>query len=216
MLCKSPIGNGLLTKAAKVDRLRPRKVWFLDERVVARPTVEIVSTYDLLSTLSRLGRAEEIRAIVMATAESPTKTEEDSSVIRVIRGVKQRTPSSGQLKTVAGWSAAAIAVLVLGGFALVGTSIMLTFVAPLLILFSPVLIPLGIVLVVGTAGTVSVLGFCIAVVSAISWLYNYYEGRDPPGADRIDAARERIICTAREFKEWASHYSSQMRAAPSA
>ncbi|KAL2633071.1 hypothetical protein R1flu_004550 [Riccia fluitans] len=184
-------------------------VWFIDERGE-------FNVVKLLSTLSRLGRAEEIRDIVMATTESPAKKQEDTTFHRVIKHAQERAPSSCQLKTVLGWLAAGIGVLALGGFGLVGTSVTLMFVVPLLFFFSPVLVPLVIVLFVATAGTAVVLGSFLAVVSAISWMYNYYKGRDPPGADRIDAARERIICTAREFKEWASQYSSQMRAAPSA
>ncbi|OAE30266.1 hypothetical protein AXG93_2956s1170 [Marchantia polymorpha subsp. ruderalis] len=109
-----------------------------------------------------------------------------------------------------------LVIVAVGGTAVVGISIILAFVVPLLIFFSPVLIPLGIVLFLAAAGTVSAVGSGILAISGISWLYNYCNGRDPPGANRVDAARERIVCTAREFKEWASNYSSQMRAAPSA
>ncbi|KAG6545954.1 hypothetical protein Mapa_012615 [Marchantia paleacea] len=152
----------------------------------------------------------------MATMESPSKTSQGSTLHRVITRAQEHAPSSAQVKTVVTWLLAGLVILAVGGTALMGISITLALVVPLLIFFSPVLIPLGIVLFLATAGTVSAVGSGILAISGISWLYSYCKGRDPPGANRVDAARERLVCTAREFKEWASNYSSQMRAAPSA
>ncbi|KAL3698396.1 hypothetical protein R1sor_012472 [Riccia sorocarpa] len=154
-------------------------------------------------------QTHEKRDILMAPVESPTKNGGTGTILH-------RPPSSDWLRKLVAWSIAGSALLLLGGFALVGTFLTLIFVVPLLIFFSPVLIPLGILLFLGTAGTIAALGSFVAGVSVISWTYNYYAGRDPPGSDRVDAARERIVGTARELKDWASNYSSQMRAAPSA
>lgn len=152
----------------------------------------------------------------MAAMESPSKTSEGNTLNRMISRAQEHAPRSEQVKTVGTWLLAGLVIVAVGGTAVVGISIILAFVVPLLIFFSPVLIPLGIVLFLAAAGTVSAVGSGILAISGISWLYNYCNGRDPPGANRVDAARERIVCTAREFKEWASNYSSQMRAAPSA
>ena len=100
---------------------------------------------------------------------------------------------------------------VITGFTLTGAVVGLVFLTPVLIFFSPILIPVATVLFVAVAGFLSAGGFGLAVLSAISWLYNYIKGRRPPGADRIDYARMRIADTANHVKDYAREYSGYLQ-----
>ncbi|KAJ7541982.1 hypothetical protein O6H91_10G084200 [Diphasiastrum complanatum] len=86
-------------------------------------------------------------------------------------------------------------LLVVGGLTLAGTVIggliLLAIATPVLIFFSPVLIPIGITLALGTAALVATGAFLLAVCAAVSWLYKYFKGRRPPGADQLEFARHR-------------------------
>ncbi|KAJ6816932.1 oleosin Zm-I [Iris pallida] len=94
-------------------------------------------------------------------------------------------------------------MLLLSGLTLAGTVIALTVATPLLVIFSPVLVPAAIVVFLVTAGFVTSGGFGVAALSVLSWMYKYLTGKHPPGADQIDQARHRLAQKAREVKEGA-------------
>ena len=99
---------------------------------------------------------------------------------------------------------------VITGLTLTRTVVGLVFLTPVLIFFSPILIPMAIVLFVVVAGFLYAGGFGLVSLSTISWLYNYIKGRRPPSADRIDYARMRIADTANHVKDYAREYSGYL------
>ncbi|CAK9162442.1 unnamed protein product [Ilex paraguariensis] len=105
-------------------------------------------------------------------------------------------------------TAATLGVLLLGlsGITLTGTVLALIIATPVLVLFSPVLVPGGIVLFLVTTGFLFSGGCGVAALVALSWIYNYAAGKHPPGADQFDYARARIASKAREMKERAKDY----------
>lgn len=97
-------------------------------------------------------------------------------------------------------------LLFLSGLTLTGTVISLVIATPVLVLFSPVLIPAGILTVLAMAGFLFSGGCCVAALMALSWMYNYLAGKHPVGADQVDYARMRIGDKARDMKERAREY----------
>lgn len=97
-------------------------------------------------------------------------------------------------------------LLVLSGLTLTGTVIGLVLATPLLVIFSPVLVPAAIVIFLLGTGLVSSGGFGAAAVSVLSWAQQYVTGKHPPGADKLDHAQMAFASKVRDMKEKAEHY----------
>ncbi|XP_021738830.1 oleosin 16 kDa [Chenopodium quinoa] len=92
-------------------------------------------------------------------------------------------------------------LLVLSGLTLTGTVLALVLATPVLVLFSPILVPALITIFLIASGFVFSGGCGVAALSALSWIYQYTTGKHPPGADKLDSARMRIGNAAWEVKE---------------
>ncbi|KAB1204330.1 Oleosin 18.5 kDa [Morella rubra] len=99
-----------------------------------------------------------------------------------------------------------VTLMFLSGLTLTGTMIALFMATPILVLFSPVLVPAAIVTFLVVTGFVFSGGCGVAAITALSWIYNYVTGKHPPGADKLDYARMRISEKARDMKERAKEY----------
>ncbi|KVI04419.1 oleosin 1-like [Cynara cardunculus var. scolymus] len=91
-------------------------------------------------------------------------------------------------------------LLLLSGLTLAGTIIALTVATPLLVIFSPVLVPAAITVFLLLTGFLTSGGFGVAAVTVLSWIYKYATGGHPPGADSLDQARDKLGYRAREMK----------------
>ncbi|XP_073001969.1 oleosin 16 kDa-like [Typha latifolia] len=100
-------------------------------------------------------------------------------------------------------------MLVLSGLILAGTVIALTVATPLLVIFSPVLVPGAIAVSLLALGFVTSGGFGVAALSVLSWMYQYLTGKHPPGADQLDYAKGRLASKARDFRESAQQRLDQ-------
>ncbi|OVA11887.1 Oleosin [Macleaya cordata] len=92
--------------------------------------------------------------------------------------------------------------LILSGLTLAGTVIGLTVATPVLVIFSPVLVPAAITVFLLIAGFVTSGGFGLAAAWVASWIYRYVTGKHPPGADQLDQARMKLASKARDMKEF--------------
>ncbi|KAJ0961883.1 hypothetical protein J5N97_029711 [Dioscorea zingiberensis] len=97
----------------------------------------------------------------------------------------------------------------LSGLTLVGTVILLTVATPLLVIFSPVLVPAVISVCLIFSGFLASGGFGVAGLSVLSWMYRYMTGQQPPGAGKLDQARQKLAEKAREVKESAQYRLDQ-------
>jgi len=129
----------------------------------------------------------------------------------VMQKIQDHTPNSTQILGFITLFVSGSILLILTGLTLTGTVIGLVVLTPVLIFFSPILVPVATVLFVAVGGFLSAGGFGLAALSAISWLYNYMKGRHPPGADQIDYARMRIADTASHVKDYAREYSGYLQ-----
>ncbi|KAK1684494.1 hypothetical protein QYE76_045342 [Lolium multiflorum] len=102
-------------------------------------------------------------------------------------------------------------MLVLSALIMAGTVIALTVATPVLVIFSPVIVPAIIALALMAAGFVTSGGLGIAALSVFSWMYKYLTGKHPPGADQLDDAKARLASKARDIKEAAQHRVEQVQ-----
>ncbi|KAI3775691.1 hypothetical protein L1987_45440 [Smallanthus sonchifolius] len=80
--------------------------------------------------------------------------------------------------------------LVLSGLKLTGTVIALTMVTPLLLIFSPVLIPAGITIFLLAIGFLASGGFGLAAFAVLSLMYKCVKSRHPNDTDSSDQTRQ--------------------------
>ncbi|KAH0456826.1 hypothetical protein IEQ34_014733 [Dendrobium chrysotoxum] len=92
-------------------------------------------------------------------------------------------------------------LLAISGLTMAGTVIVLAVATPLLVIFSPVLVPAAIAIALIISGFLTSGGFGVAALSVLAWMYRYLTGKHPVGADQIDQARARIAAKARDIKE---------------
>lgn len=117
----------------------------------------------------------------------------------------QQQPRSHQMVKAATAVTAGSSLLVLSGLTLASTVIALTIATPLLVIFSPVLVPATIGIFMLAAGFLASGGFGVAALSVLSWIYKYMTGKHPPGADQLDTARSKLASKARDMKDRAEH-----------
>ncbi|KAG6411546.1 hypothetical protein SASPL_129629 [Salvia splendens] len=97
-------------------------------------------------------------------------------------------------------------LVVLSGLTLAATVIALALATPLLVIFSPVLVPAAIAAFLILAGFVTSGGFGAVASFVFYWMYRYAAGKHPVGADQIDRARDKIAHAAHDAKEKAEQY----------
>ncbi|KAL8504649.1 hypothetical protein ACS0TY_015998 [Phlomoides rotata] len=139
----------------------------------------------------------------------------------ILQKLRDHSPDTTHLVGVATLVISGGILILLSGLTLTVAVLGLIFSAPLILLSSPIWIPVGFLVFVAVAGFLSFLGFGVAVVSAVSWIYRYFRGLHPPGSDRFDYARTRFADTAGHVKEYAREYGGYLQskakdAAPSA
>ncbi|XP_011026733.1 PREDICTED: oleosin 1-like [Populus euphratica] len=101
-------------------------------------------------------------------------------------------------------------LLVLSGLTLAATVILLTIATPLLVIFSPVIVPAAMTISLLLMGFLASGGFGVAGITAMSWIYGYVTGRHPPGADQLEQARMKLAGKAREMKDRAEQFGHQV------
>ncbi|KAL0395023.1 UNVERIFIED_CONTAM: Oleosin [Sesamum latifolium] len=99
--------------------------------------------------------------------------------------------------------------MVLSGLTLAATVIGLVLATPLLVIFSPVLVPAAITLFLILAGFVVSGGFGAVASFVFYWMYKYATGKHPIGADQLDRAREKLAHAAHDVKERAEQFGQQ-------
>ncbi|KAI4320094.1 hypothetical protein MLD38_033608 [Melastoma candidum] len=121
----------------------------------------------------------------------------------------EHRPATRQVVKAATAVTAGGSLLVLSALTLAGTIVALIIATPLLVIFSPVLVPAVITAGMLITGFMTSGGFGIAAVTVLSWIYRYMTGKHPPGADQLDQARLKLASKAREMKDRAEQFGHQ-------
>ncbi|XP_021890285.1 oleosin 16 kDa [Carica papaya] len=93
-------------------------------------------------------------------------------------------------------------LLVLSGITLTATVIGLILATPVLVLFSPILVPAAAAVVLMGTGLLFSGGCGAAAIATLTWIYRYVTGKHPAGAEKVDYARKRIAEKAREYGQY--------------
>ncbi|KAL3825984.1 hypothetical protein ACJIZ3_022013 [Penstemon smallii] len=128
-----------------------------------------------------------------------------------LQKLREHAPNSTQLIGFATLIISGGILLTLTGLTLTATVLGIIFFAPLIIISSPIWIPIGVLISVTVAGTLSFLGFGVGTVAVLGWIYRYFRGFHPPGSDRFDYARSRIADTASHVKDYAREYGGYLQ-----
>uniref|UniRef100_A0A0D9XCH9 Oleosin n=1 Tax=Leersia perrieri TaxID=77586 RepID=A0A0D9XCH9_9ORYZ len=127
--------------------------------------------------------------------------EKQSAAVSVTKGVIAAT--------------AAGSMLALAGLTLTGTVLALIVATPLLVIFSPVLVPAAFAVSLLVAGFASSGAFGAAAVGILAWMYRYLQSPSgenaPVGADKVEHARARLDAKAHDVRDWAQHGLDQAR-----
>ncbi|KAJ0551662.1 putative oleosin [Helianthus annuus] len=114
-------------------------------------------------------------------------------------------PRAHQVVKAATAAAVGGSLLVLAGLVLAGTVIALTLATPVLVIFSPVLVPALIAVFLLVSGFLTSGGFGVAAATVLAWMYRYVTGEQPSGADTSDEASHRLGAKARDIKDRGEH-----------
>ncbi|CAF2131292.1 hypothetical protein BRARA_K01394 [Brassica rapa] len=125
------------------------------------------------------------------------------------QGYGQDYSKSRQIAKAATAVTAGGSLLVLSSLTLVGTVIALIVATPLLVIFSPILVPALITVALLITGFLSSGGFGIAAITVFSWIYKYATGEHPKGSDKLDSARMKLGSKAQDMKDRAHYYGQQ-------
>ncbi|KAL6618724.1 hypothetical protein ACP70R_033863 [Stipagrostis hirtigluma subsp. patula] len=134
----------------------------------------------------------------------------DSSSATLLRRVQTHAPNSTQVVGFLTLLVFGAVLLLLTGLTLTGAVVALVFLGPLALLTSPIWVPVAIALFVLVAAALSACGFAVAALAGATWMYRYFTGRHPVGADRVDYARSRIADTASHVKDYAREYGGYL------
>ncbi|MED6196965.1 hypothetical protein PIB30_052269 [Stylosanthes scabra] len=129
----------------------------------------------------------------------------------ILRRIQHHAPNSTHLAALLTLLLTGSILLLLSGLTVTGTVISMIFFSPVIILSSPVWVPLGTLIILSSAAFLSICGFGIVLVAAFSWMYRYFRGLHPPGSDRVDYARSRIYDTASHVKDYAREYGGYLQ-----
>ncbi|KAL2608731.1 hypothetical protein R1flu_027304 [Riccia fluitans] len=79
---------------------------------------------------------------------------------------------------------------------------LMTILTLVFIVFSPVLVPIGTLLLLGAAAIVTPTSVTVAVVTSLRWLYKYFKGQKPVGSGFVDATNRFLLDTACRLLEY--------------
>ncbi|WOH03432.1 hypothetical protein DCAR_0622829 [Daucus carota subsp. sativus] len=127
-----------------------------------------------------------------------------------LRRLHEHAPNSSQLVGFLTLVISGAILLFLTGLTITATVLGLIFFTPLILISSPIWVPVGAVLFLAISGILSVCGFGLGSFAAASWIYRYSSGMHPVGSDRVDYARSRIVDTASHVKDYAREYGGYL------
>ncbi|XP_043717238.1 oleosin 1-like [Telopea speciosissima] len=124
---------------------------------------------------------------------------------------QQEQPRCRQVVKAATAVTAGGSFLVLSGLTLAATVIGLTVATPVLVIFSPVLVPAVITVGLLMAGFLTSGALGAAAVTVLSWIYRYVTGKHPLGAEQLDQASYKLSGKARDMRDRAEQQFGQQQ-----
>ncbi|KAG0489243.1 hypothetical protein HPP92_008023 [Vanilla planifolia] len=129
----------------------------------------------------------------------------------LLRRIHHHSPNSSQVVGFLTLALSGAILLLLIGITVIGATLGFIAFVPLLLMTSPVWVPLVSSAFVLLAGAAAFSGTAVATAAGVTWLYRYFTGRHPVGSDRVDYARSRIADTASHVKDYAREYGGYIQ-----
>lgn len=120
----------------------------------------------------------------------------------------ERAPNTNQTAIFLTAATVGGTLLVLSGLTLTATAISLLMATPLLVIWSPILMPTTFLV---ATGFIFSSGFGIAALSVVAWMYRYATGKHPPGSEQLDHVMKVLVHEAKIMKNKAKEYAYQVR-----
>ncbi|KAL1834768.1 hypothetical protein ACET3Z_004419 [Daucus carota] len=114
---------------------------------------------------------------------------------------QQQRPLTAQVAKTATAVTLTGSFLVISALTLAATVIGLVIATPVLVIFSPVLVPAAITTFLLLAGLFTSGGLGAVATFVLTWMYKYVSGQRPMGADQLDKVKSKIVGTAEDLKE---------------
>ncbi|GAA0150731.1 hypothetical protein LIER_37170 [Lithospermum erythrorhizon] len=140
----------------------------------------------------------------------PPRHHRNNPISAIFHKLQEHAPNSTQLLGLLTLVISGVILLLLTGLTLTAAVLGLIVLAPVVLISSPIWLPIGTILFVVVAGLLSVCGFGVTSAAVLSWLYRYFRGLHPVGSDRVDYARSRIADTATHVKDYAREYGGYL------
>lgn len=113
----------------------------------------------------------------------------------------QQRPLSAQVAKTATAVTLTGSLMVISALTLAATVIGLVIATPVLVIFSPVLVPAAITIFLLLAGFFTSGGLGAIATFVLTWMYKYVSGKHPMGADQLDMVKSKITGTTEDLKE---------------
>ncbi|KAL3677051.1 hypothetical protein R1sor_026999 [Riccia sorocarpa] len=126
---------------------------------------------------------------------------------QVKKTIRQNVPTQEQIIALVSGVTIGVFLVTVGSFIMAALGVAAAVLSLLFLVFSPVLIPLGVVLFFVTAAVMSTVGFTMAVVSSSRWFYQYSQGHHPVGSENFDNVKRILVDRALHFGEMARDYA---------
>ncbi|KAL0417143.1 UNVERIFIED_CONTAM: Oleosin [Sesamum latifolium] len=123
-------------------------------------------------------------------AEQPHQYQRPTDVIKSY--LPDKAPSTSQVLAIVTLFPLGAVLLCLAGLILTGTIIGLAVATPLLVIFSPILVPAALTIALAVTGFLTSGAFGITALSSISWLLNYFRRMRGSLPEQLDHARRRV------------------------
>ncbi|XP_024542495.1 uncharacterized protein LOC112350473 [Selaginella moellendorffii] len=121
-------------------------------------------------------------SIAMASNYSDLAKSRSNDSGITLQHLKQRSPSARRVLGI-------LAILAVGAMALGGGAVALLLISPILLFFSPILVPLAVLAAMATGAAVAFIAF----VAASTWIYRYARGGRPVGSKSLDAVKTLLM-----------------------
>lgn len=120
--------------------------------------------------------AEHYPSLAQTQIIAPPKKPTTATSALLLRKLQEHVSNSGQLFGILTLVITVAISLFLTGLTVVTAIVGVIFFAPLIIVSSPIWVPLSAVVFVVTAGFLSTCGLGLVVVAVFSWLFRYFRG----------------------------------------
>ncbi|KAK7304199.1 hypothetical protein RJT34_15318 [Clitoria ternatea] len=119
--------------------------------------------------------------------QTTTRPSFSSSLLRKLR---ERVSTSNQLLGIFTLLITGAILLFLTGLTIIAAILGLIIFLPIIIVLSPIWVPICAVVFIITTTFLSMCGFGVVAVAMLTWTHRYFRGLNPTGSDRVNRVKD--------------------------